>query len=243
MSNKNKIKNLFFKITPVKSGSDIKNIFLNLDPVSRPKILAFLNAHAVNLAAEDSAFYRQILSCDVLLRDGIGVKIGLSIFSISSGLNMNGTDFIPKVLEVYKGRRIAFYGTKEPYLQDSVEWAESKSLKVVSSIDGFQSEQFYIDDLNKTLPDIIVLGMGMPKQEFLANRIRQECTSPMIIICGGAVLDFKAERFLRAPKWMRYLAIEWVFRLFMEPARMWKRYLLGNFKYLFRVIVSRFKKD
>src|SRR5690606_40821841 len=84
---------------------------------------------------------------------------------------------------------------------------------------------------------IIVLAMGMPKQEQVAVQLRDALNTPALLICGGAILDFAAERFPRAPLWMRRFGLEWLFRLLLEPRRLFKRYALGiplSFYYLSR---------
>jgi exopolysaccharide biosynthesis WecB/TagA/CpsF family protein len=76
--------------------------------------------------------------------------------------------------------------------------------------------------------------MGMPRQELLSAMIAKELRGPILIVNGGAILDFMAGRFKRAPRMLRRLGLEWAFRLLLEPNRLWRRYLLGNFVFLWR---------
>ena len=90
-----------------------------IECLSKPKattVLGFVNAHAMNLVAGGSDYYNALAAADVLLRDGSGMTILLRRLGLAPGLNMNGTDFIPKLLAAYKGRRVAFWGTEEPFL-------------------------------------------------------------------------------------------------------------------------------
>jgi len=80
----------------------------------------------------------------------------------------------------------------------------------------------------------VVLGMGMPKQETVAQQLRAAVSGPILIINGGAVLDFLADRFQRAPPLLRSLGLEWLFRLLLEPRRLWRRYIVGNIVFLAR---------
>jgi exopolysaccharide biosynthesis WecB/TagA/CpsF family protein len=77
--------------------------------------------------------------------------------------------------------------------------------------------------------------MGMPKQERVARAIRSAADVHSLIICGGAIIDFIAGRFPRAPKWMRRHGIEWMYRLAHEPRRLLARYLIGNPLFLCRM--------
>jgi exopolysaccharide biosynthesis WecB/TagA/CpsF family protein len=81
--------------------------------------------------------------------------------------------------------------------------------------------------------------MGVPRQElWIARNITPDhCTMPMAV---GALLDFVSGAVPRAPKWMRQLRLEWVFRLIVEPSRLWQRYILGNPVFLARVIRQKF---
>jgi N-acetylglucosaminyldiphosphoundecaprenol N-acetyl-beta-D-mannosaminyltransferase len=76
---------------------------------SRPYIVSFVNAHAANLGWNTPSMLESLLRSDLLLRDGIGAKLGLKAFGRPYGLNMNGTDFIPKIARAYKGRHAALF--------------------------------------------------------------------------------------------------------------------------------------
>ena len=86
---------------------------------TRPFILSFVNAHAVNLGWNQPGMLDGLLRSDMLLRDGIGVKLGMKAFRRPHGLNMNGTDFIPKIARAYAGKRVALFGTRSPWLDNA----------------------------------------------------------------------------------------------------------------------------
>ena len=102
---------------------------------------------------------------------------------------------------------------------------------------GFQDLLTYISDAQKHKPAVIVLAMGMPKQEILAQQLKQELKQelkhPCLIICGGAILDFLAGRVTRSPLWMQKLGLERLYRLILEPKRLFKRYVNGNPLFLY----------
>ena len=77
--------------------------------------------------------------------------------------------------------------------------------------------------------------MGVPKQEKWIARHRQELVCGVSLAVGG-LLDFVSERIPRAPLWMRRMGIEWCYRLYQEPRRMFRRYVLGNPLFVFRVL-------
>lgn len=214
-------------------------LLVELTKATSPTIVGFVNAHAMNSLAENAAFYEALLNADVLLRDGSGMALLYRYRGLALGLNMNGTDLIPKMLAAFKGRRVAFWGTEEPYLTAAAEHsAENFGVQIASSHHGFEEVGRYLQLAQEIKPDLIVLGMGMPKQEQVAALIR-ESGLPVVVVCGGAILDFLGERVTRAPQWMRKLGFEWLFRLLLEPKRLFKRYVLGNPAFLMRLALWR----
>ncbi|WP_439394130.1 WecB/TagA/CpsF family glycosyltransferase [Bradyrhizobium sp. PMVTL-01] len=196
---------------------------------SGPAIVSFLNAHAVNLCCRNSDFNSALLGSHVLLRDGVGVEMIMRAAGLRPGINNNGTDFIPKLLRSRPGARVAVIGTEEPWLSTACARIEELGARVVVAIDGFQQLTSYVHKIRESTPDFVVLGMGMPKQEFVAAELvkqldRQAC----LILNGGAILDFLADRFPRAPHLLRRFRMEWLFRLLLEPRRLGRRYILGG---------------
>jgi exopolysaccharide biosynthesis WecB/TagA/CpsF family protein len=206
----------------------------SLTRATRPTVVAFVNAHACNLAARDTRFAADLGAADVLLRDGSGMAMLCRRLGLDPGLNMNGTDLIPRILERFRGRPVALFGTSEPWLSTAAE-VVGHSVDVVSAVDGFRDETEYVDALRDHPADLVVLAMGMPRQERVAARLVHELDRPVVVVCGGAVLDFLAGRVSRAPRWMRRSGIEWVWRLLSEPRRMFKRYVVGNAVFLRRI--------
>jgi N-acetylglucosaminyldiphosphoundecaprenol N-acetyl-beta-D-mannosaminyltransferase len=213
-----------------------------IDTLSKPKaptVLGFVNAHAMNLVAGNTDYFNALAAADVLLRDGSGMTILLRRLGLAPGLNMNGTDFIPKLLAAFKGRRVAFWGTEEPFLASAVQRSEALfAANVVSAEHGFAEVEHYLRLARQLQPELIVLGMGMPKQEVVAARLAANGV-PCLIVCGGAILDFLGGKVTRAPQWMRHMGCEWVFRLLSEPKRLFQRYVLGNPLFLLRLLSYR----
>jgi hypothetical protein len=193
-------------------------------------VLAFVNAHAMNMAAESEPFYQALASADVVVRDGIGVSLLMQLCNQPPGQNLNGTDLIPKVLARANGLPLALFGTREPWLLEAQkavrrDFAPDSACVVAH---GFLQVSDYIRIAAQHRPRVIVLGMGMPKQEEVALALRAALGSPCLIVCGGAIIDFLGGKVPRAPRWMRRSGLEWLFRLGREPRRLWQRYVRGN---------------
>ncbi|WP_431050630.1 WecB/TagA/CpsF family glycosyltransferase [Roseateles sp. L2-2] len=204
--------------------------------VLRPRVVAFVNAHAMNSAATDAGFAAAVADADWVLRDGSGMKMLMNRLGRAPGLNLNGTDLIPRVIARYAGRRILLLGTRDPQLSLAAAKIRDELApgSTVDALDGFRAPDVYVEQALAFAPDLIVLGMGMPKQEQVAQLLRQAMHRPCLIVCGGAILDFLGGGATRAPAWMRSLGIEWLYRLAREPRRLFKRYVLGNPLFLAR---------
>ncbi|WP_405722888.1 WecB/TagA/CpsF family glycosyltransferase [Streptomyces sp. NBC_01537] len=81
--------------------------------------------------------------------------------------------------------------------------------------------------------DIVWVGLGTPKQDVHATALASGL--PVVCAAVGAAFDFVAGHKRRAPRWMRSSGLEWIFRLFCEPRRLWRRYLFGNARFLWGV--------
>lgn len=208
-------------------------------------IVGFLNQHGFNLAAESSSVLKDFAQMDYLLRDGVGIKMACQWNKVSPGVNLNGTDFIPALIQRSQKSAIEIdyfvLGTESP-------WLETGSLNLMGgqtshTLHGFHEDQEYIDfvlgRVRKDALSLIVVAMGMPKQERIARILRERLTAPALVICGGAIIDFQAGRFKRAPEVLRKYNLEWTFRLFSEPKRLFKRYVVGIPKFIYYLAASK----
>ncbi|AWI81670.1 capsular biosynthesis protein CpsF [Parazoarcus communis] len=208
------------------------------DPRTGPIVLSFLNAHAFNIAWTNSEFFTDLHASDYILRDGIGIKLFMLLFGYSPGQNMNGTDLIPFILKK-EVCTVGLYGTSAPELEAASKRINDFGCTVVTALDGFRDKNDYLSDALLFRPAIIVLAMGMPKQEHVSALLKSRIDWPCLIINGGAILDFLAGRVKRAPLIVRRFGCEWIYRLLLEPQRLWKRYILGNFLFIFRILYIR----
>ncbi len=198
--------------------------------------LGFANAHAMNLAAQDARFAHHLASLDILLRDGIGMSLLLRSLGLAAGLNLNGTDLIPQLLARLASDagglepsrpQVLLLGTRAPWLQQAQAALISRGLSCEAA-HGFLDLADYVGIAQRCRPRLILLGMGMPRQEAVAQALRTGLDTPCLIVCGGAIIDFLGGRVRRAPAWVRTMRSEWVWRLACEPRRLFGRYVIGN---------------
>tara|TARA_R110001583_G_scaffold195448_1_gene373744 strand:- start:5977 stop:6699 length:723 start_codon:yes stop_codon:yes gene_type:complete len=220
---------------------------LKLEEIANTKhsvTLGFLNQHAYNLMCKNSAVKKSFLNMDFMFRDGKGIELACRYHKVDPKKNLNGTDLIPllinKLINTTDELTFFAYGTQEPWLGSGAE--NLFKTKTFYSLDGFQTDPSYVAHYSKfksDKTDVIVLAMGMPKQERIAEMLKKQAEGPVIIICGGAILDFQAGRVKRAPAIFRKLGMEWFYRLVCEPKRLFVRYVIGIPMFFIRVYSSK----
>lgn len=210
-------------------------------------VFAFLNANNANLAMRDSAFF-DVLKHSIVLPDGVGVDIASVAFhGRRFPANLNGTDFVPALLTyITAPKRVGLVGAR-PDVLAQVTKAFSRHAPWHSFIpieDGFFDRSRSVDvgeRIAAARPDILLVAMGSPEQEmWVAQNIGRE--HGQLVISVGALFDFVSQTVPRAPLWMRQSRIEWLFRLWVEPSRLWRRYILGNPVFLFHVLRHRLRR-
>lgn len=244
MTQKDNILTLVKKMRIVSNETALESELTQLSPnnVAKPLRIGFINAHGLNLCYENPIFLQNMLDCDRVYRDGSGMKILCKMLGIEPGLNLNGTDLIPQIIERYQGSEAALLGTERPYLDNAARKIADMGVRVSVIEDGFRQDDYYVQSVKEAKPPLIILAMGMPKQERVAGLIAQQNEFPTVIVCGGAILDFMGEKVKRAPYLFRSLGIEWVYRLLQEPKRLFKRYIIGNAIFLVRGILLALHK-
>lgn len=207
-------------------------------------LIAFCNAHTVNLAESDDRLVES-LNRALVLNDGIGVDIAVRLLHGSRFRdNLNGTDFTPAVLEhAPDPLRIFLIGGRPGIVERAADHIKARYPRhaIVGMRHGYFSSaenQAVLDDLAGARPDLVLVGMGQPLQEYWATQ--HLAGRPMVVMCVGALIDFMAGAVPRSPAIIRRIRAEWAFRLMIEPRRLWRRYLIGNARFLARVLKAKF---
>ena len=227
------------------------NLFSNsLESIPDSKLLInTLNAHSYNTAQQDHLFAEIIRKSDVLLPDGISIVFALRYINGTKLKKIAGSDLFyyeMKRLNVNGGRKCFFLGSNQSNLNIIQERAkhEFPNVQVFTYSPPFK-EEFTGEDtaemisaINSCKPDVLFIGMTAPKQEKWAydNFNKLEVGH---ICCIGAVFDFYSKRVKRAPQSFIKVGLEWFYRLIREPRRMWHRYLIGNWRFIYWVLLEK----
>ena len=198
---------------------------------------AFINAHCLNTAYKNNEYKQVLNNCSAVFADGIGAKTGAKILGYKVEENVNGTDMFPLLAQ--KPYRIYLLGGAPGVAAKALEKAGALNGKAefVGCADGFfreKSEEAVFAEIRELKPDIVLVAMGIPKQEMWIHEHLNDLPGCVAIGVGG-LLDFVSGRIPRAPVWMRKCNIEWCYRLYNEPTRLFKRYIIGNPLFILRV--------
>jgi N-acetylglucosaminyldiphosphoundecaprenol N-acetyl-beta-D-mannosaminyltransferase len=204
-----------------------------------------INAHSYNMSVQDLFFRDALKNSDILLPDGIGVVWAIRWLIGKKIRRITGSDLFEyemSRMQQSKGR-VFFLGSSETVLhkiKDKI--AKDYSTVKVETFSPLFKEEFDDDESLKMIkavndfnPDVLFIGMTAPKQEKWAYKYYNKIQARHIC-CIGAVFDFYAGTVKRAPRWMISLGLEWLYRLFREFPRMWRRVLIGNTKFIYYII-------
>ena len=206
-----------------------------------------MNAHVLNQSFSNPELRRALQSSDLVYCDGYGVRLAAKLIGLPVPHRMTGADWIWGVAALCQesGRSLYLLGS-DPGASSEAAAALRRwypRLKVAGTHHGYfelgspHSERV-VEHIAEHRPDVLLVGMGTPQQELWVDRYFDRIEAP-VVWTVGALFDYVSGRVPRAPHWIADNGLEWIFRLAIEPRRMWRRYLLGNPAFLWRVLRER----
>lgn len=212
-----------------------------------------INAHSYNTAQKDEAFEEALYKGDYLIPDGTSVVKACKWLKAKSQPKerIAGWDLFMFEMQALNRKttksKVMFMGSSEKVLSLIRERVaiDFPNLEVVTYSPPYKSKfsdednQAMINAINDANPDLLWIGMTAPKQEKWTYKHWNELNIHCHCGCIGAVFDFYAGTVKRAPLWWQEHSLEWLYRLLMEPRRMWRRYIIGNAKFLYYIYKER----
>lgn len=185
----------------------------------------------------DSAAFRQVVNgADLVTPDGRPLVWALASLGVKGASQVRGTDLTAYVVEraAHEGVPIGLYGGTPELLEDFVRLLEARypGIRVVCRIaPPFrpltpEEDEAVTREIVASGARILFVGIGCPKQERWMGAHKGRI--PAVMLGVGAAFDFHTGRVPQAPHWMQVSGLEWVFRLLMDPRRLWKRYAKHN---------------
>ncbi len=216
----------------------------------RPLAVTALAVHGVMTGALDPVHRRRLNALDLVVPDGQPVRWGLNLL-YGDGLQdrVCGPKLMLHVCAMAEatGLSIGFYGNKPEVLEELKRKLLDKypRLRIAAAMPSrfgrvAPDEQAALaDEIAASGADILFVGLGCPRQEVWVFENKSRLNMPIFAV--GAALDFHADRIPQAPQWMQDSGLEWAFRLWQEPARLWRRYLLLNPLYLMMLAAQKLR--
>lgn len=210
-----------------------------------------INAFSYDNARKDVLFSEALQKGDVLIPDGISIVKACRFLNAKSQPKERIAGWDLFVYEMEKlnrvGGRVMFLGSSDAVLNLIRRRVAEKYPKI--EVDTYsppykpvfsdEENEAMISAINHSNPDLLWIGMTAPKQEKWAythlDRLDVHCHIGTI----GAVFDFFAGTVKRAPERWQRAGMEWLYRLLSEPRRMWRRYFIGNAKFIYYIMVEK----
>jgi exopolysaccharide biosynthesis WecB/TagA/CpsF family protein len=167
---------------------------------------------------------------------------------------VSGSDFFPAFYQYNADNpeiRIFLLGAQPGVAQIAQQKINAKVgrqivVEVYSPPFGFENDpvecQKIIELVNQSEATVLALGLGTPKQEKWLAHYRNQLSSIKIFLAIGATIDFEAGHVRRSPKWMSEMGLEWLFRLSLEPKRLWRRYLVESLPFFWLVLQQKLSR-
>jgi N-acetylglucosaminyldiphosphoundecaprenol N-acetyl-beta-D-mannosaminyltransferase len=205
---------------------------------SLPIKIFYLNAYLFSSVIKIEEL-KNILNDGLIINDGIGINLFLKLLLWNKNIERTvTTDIWNRILNLSSDyhQKVIIYGGKQNRKNEILEFLKKyPGIKLIHYSDGYSNF-----DLSKFKADIMFVGLGSFKQELFIDSLAEKDNIPIKIAVGSAI-DFWSGAKKRAPLWMQKIGLEWLYRLFQEPKRLWKRYIIGIPVFMFNIILIKVK--
>ena len=200
----------------------------------RPKLVFAANGHAVAMAATSAKFAKTFQAADIVHADGAPVVFASKMTEAPIPERSATTDFLHDAAAMAQAHGLKFFllGATEEINAACAKMlgASYPQLEIAGRRHGYFSRGDEIpicEEINRSGADVLWVGLGVPLEYEFCERNRDNLTAGWIVTCGGC-FNFAAGAYTRAPEWMQRAGLEWAYRLWREPRRLFWRYAVTN---------------
>ena len=241
------IKLLGCKVSKV-TTDELNNYILSKIKDDKKEAILNVNINCINLAQKHQWLKLMLFNTNVVFCDGDGVRLGAKLIGSELPEKITYNRWIWSLSHLCCENNLSLYlfGSKSDVIKLSVDKLLDRFPNL--NILGFRSGYFddrkdnstIISEINNLKPNILILGMGMPKQEkWLLDNIDKLDVN--IILTGGAVFDYVSGLAKLTPNFFYKYKIEWLYRFIQEPKRLFNRYIIGNPLFILRILLEKYK--
>lgn len=218
---------------------------------SDPKYVVTPNAQHIVTLERDAKFREIYRHAFLVVPDGVSLLWAAKFVKTPLSGRVNGTDLFERLCKISAERELKVFllGGRPGAAKKAMEVLQTRhpNLKIVGTYCppyGFESDTEELKRINLAIqgaaPHLLFVGLGAPKQEYWIYNNYQQLGVPVSIGIGVS-FELVADIVKRAPTVMQKAGLEWLFRLLVEPSRLWQRYLVGNTIFILLVLKQRFR--
>lgn len=207
-----------------------------------------VNASKVNLMEADWKLAEIVNACPLINADGASIVWAAKKLGVPLKERVTGIDLFQRLVKVadQKGYGVYLFGAKEEVVTKVKAIFEERypSIRIVGCRNGYfteADEPRIVADMAASGADMMFVAFSSPKKEYWIHKYLDEMGIPFVMGVGGS-FDVVAGVTDRAPKWMQDHGLEWFYRFIQEPSRLWKRYIVGNVKFVALTYRYKFSK-
>lgn len=212
----------------------------------KPTQHVVINASKVNLMEDDPELRRIVNSCPLINADGASIVWAAKKLGVPLKERVTGCDLFQELVKVAseKGYKIYLFGAKEEVVTKvkAIYEEQYPGIQIVGYRNGYfteADEPEIVKNMAESGADMMFVAFSSPKKEYWVNKYLEQLNIPFVMGVGGS-FDIVAGVTERAPKWFQAHGLKWLYRFIQEPRRMWKRYIIGNAKFV--GLTYKFKK-
>ena len=206
-----------------------------------------VNAGKVVLMQDDKNLKESVLEADLINADGQAIVWAASFLGKPLPMRVAGIDLMDSLVKksFEKGYKCFFFGAKENVVSKVVgKYSKLYSNSIIAGYrNGFfnsNEEKDIVEEIIHSKANILFVAMSSPKKEIFLNKFKLQLKDVNFIMGVGGSFDVISGDIKRAPVFMQKIGLEWFYRFLQEPRRMWKRYLIGNIRFIFLVMKNKF---
>ena len=206
-----------------------------------------INAGKVVKIQNDEILKESVINSDIINADGMSIVWSVRFLGYKIQERVAGIDLMENLIRLAHKKNYScfFLGANEEVVKNVVSHYSVKySEKIIAGFrDGYfdeKDEKDIIKKIKESDAEFLFVAITSPKKEIFLNKYKNELKNINLIMGVGGSFDVIAGTVKRAPKYIQDLGLEWFYRFIQEPKRMWRRYLIGNFKFVILIFKAKF---
>lgn len=236
------------RVSMLGADIDVLNVSETIELVEQyiiqkePLHLVGVNADKINEMRENERLRSIVNGCGVINADGASVVMASKFLKKPLPERVAGIDLMQDLIQLseQKGYKVFLLGAKQEVVEKTAQTLQDKHPELILTgiHNGYFSEKEWpeiSDILRAAEPDFVFVGITSPMKEYLVEYLQKEGHRCVFMGVGGS-FDVISGNIPRAPLWMQKSNLEWLFRVIQEPRRLFKRYFVGNWKFIMAVL-------